>query len=151
MDNYISTRKARQIVEEFGIGGNVPDILHKAAERNDIVALYDPEERDKWQFNRNSLVLWLLDDTAHKPGVRAKSERPTIYEVLQQDITDGNPSIGEIGFTMDGNRREGFVRFVGVDEPPDGTIIPLAHLGISQEIGYFDKREFADVESICEG
>jgi hypothetical protein len=150
MNSYISTRKARQIVEEFGITGNIPDVLSKAATRKDVVARYDPEERDKWQFNRNSLVLWLLDDAAHKRGVRAKSEKSTIYEVLQQDIADGNPSIGEIGFTMDGDQRAGFVRFIGVDEPPEGTIVPLANLGINPEIGYFDKREFTDVKSICE-
>lgn len=151
MNNCISTREASQIAKEFGVAGNVRDVLRKAAMRKDIVASYNPEERDKWQFDKNSLILWLLHDAAHKRGVRAKCEKPTAYEVLQQDIADGNPSIGEIGFAMDGNQREGFVRFVGVDEPPDGTIIPLAHLGINQEIGYFDKREFADVKTICEG
>ena len=150
MNKYISTRKARQIVEEFGITGNIPDILLKAATRKDIVAHYDPEERDKWKFNQDSLILWLLDDAAHKRGVRAKREEATIYEVLQQDIADGNLSIGEIGYTMKEDQRVGFVRFVGVDEPPEGTVIPLSHLGINSEIGYFDKRELAEVKSECE-
>jgi hypothetical protein len=150
MNKYISTRKARQIVEEFGITGNIPDILLKAATRKDIVAQYDPEERDKWKFNQNSLILWLLDDDAHKRGVRAKREGATIYEVLQKDIADGNLSIGEIGYTMKEDQRVGFVRLVGVGVPPEGTVIPLNHLGINSEIGYFDKREPAKVKSGCE-
>lgn len=150
MNKFISTRKARQIVEEFGITGNIPDILLKAATRKDIVAQYDPEERDKWKFNQNSLILWLLDDAAHKRGARAKREGATIYEVLQKDIADGNLSIGEIGYTMKEDQRVGFVRFVGVDEPPEGTVIPLNHLGINSEIGYFDKRELAEIESVRE-
>ena len=147
MDEFISTRKARQIVEAFGIGGNVPDVLKKAAERKDIAAQYDPAERDRWTFSRNSLILWLLDEDAHRPGVRSAGDDPTIYKILQMDIADGNPCIGEIGYTMEGDQRVGFVRFVGVDEPPAGTVIPLAHLGCNQEMGYFDKREFPQEKS----
>ncbi len=150
MNKFISTRKARQIVEKFGITGNIPDILLKAATRKDIVAQYDPEERDKWKFNQNSLILWLLDDDAHKRGARAKREGATIYEVLQKDIADGNSIIGEIGYTMKEDQRVGFVRLVGVGAPPEGTIIPLNHLGINSEIGYFDRRELAEIESVRE-
>lgn len=39
-------------------------------------------------------------------------------------------------------------RFVGVDEPAGGTLIPLEYLGYNNTFGYFDKRDFPNQPSV---
>lgn len=76
MSEMISTRKAREIAISFSPDrygrnpANTGTILRKAAVRGAIVARRDPI--DGWQFNEQSLRVWLSDDGAHKSGPRPK-------------------------------------------------------------------------------